>query len=150
MKKIVTLLLVVLALLAGTVPAFAEAPPSGLTVTAGEAPDPSVMPRLSHCVDADFSFHIADGEAVMNVDYTGTSTFERAELTIQIDKKVLGLFWRGVDNASSTNYNRNGTFDGRMAITEGGTYRATFTLTIYGTDGTADVIEKALQYTYNP
>ena len=88
------------------------------------------------------------------VSYIGNpDTFMVAKLTVTFEKRYLGVFWRTVDIGWENNewVGRNadlrGEFYDYVTLDGTGTYRANFTLTIYGPD-TADVIEETMQCTY--
>ena len=112
-----------------------------------------VMPRLSHCTRCSTSFSVDDtGIAAVSVRYVGRAdTFVEAKVTVQIQKRFLGFFWKTVDIgyandewiAYSTDL--NGIFYNTFSVDDSGTYRAKFKVEIRGTDGTVDVIEDTIE-----
>ncbi|MBE6619764.1 MAG: hypothetical protein E7625_00160 [Ruminococcaceae bacterium] len=116
-----------------------------------------ISPRLDNCHDASMVFSVLDpGVAHFAVDYNGNAaTFTQAKLTVTFQKKFLGLFWRKVDIGTTNNEwvgyctDLRGSFYDTVTMDGTGTYRANFTLEIYGTSGTTDVIEKTIECKYN-
>ena len=143
MKTIVTVMLNILLLWCGCFSAYAN------------NADDGVAPCLDNAYDATISFVVIDpGVADFFVSYNGNpDTFMVAKLTVTFEKRFLGVFWRTVDIGWENNewVGRNadlqGDFYDNVTLDGTGTYRANFTLTIYGPD-TADVIEKTLSYQY--
>ena len=116
-----------------------------------------VAPRLSHCSRCVTTFAVDDpGVATVAVRYSGyQATFVEAKVTIQIQKKFLGLFWKTVDIGYTNNewiaYSNelSGSFHNTFSIDGTGTYRAKFKIEIRGTDGTVDVIEDVIERKYS-
>ena len=100
--------------------------------------------RLSHATTANFVF-IADGNGYISVSYLGSSSFARADLNVKVQKRSLLVLWNDVAewNASSTEI--DGYFYREIALNGSGMYRATFTLTIIGNDGTTDIIQETIK-----
>lgn len=117
----------------------------------------TVSPRYSHCASATITFTVADpGTAHVGVTYYGyTDTFVQAKVTVQIQKRFLGLFWKTVDigytNDKWIAYSSdvNGYFYNTFTVDGTGTYRANFTLEITGSDGTVDVIDETIEKKYS-
>lgn len=117
----------------------------------------AVMPRLSHCSMCLTTFAVDDpGVGNVAVQYSGyPSTFVEAKVTIQIQKKFLGLFWKTVDIGYANNewiaYSSavSGTFRNTFSLDGTGTYRAKFKVEIRGGDGTVDVIEDTIERKYS-
>lgn len=147
-KKLVCVILAMLLVFSCTIPAMAQE-----TATA----EASVTPRLSHCGRCVISFSIDDpGVATVSVRYDGyPDTFVQAKVTVQIQKKFLGLFWRTVDigyaNDKWVAYSNEvyGSFSNTFSVDGTGTYRANITVEITGTDGTVDVIEDTIERKYS-
>lgn len=138
MKKITIFLLVLTLLIATCL--------SGFTVMANEKMKP--QPRLAHIANADFYFAASSDGCDMSVYYTGYNSFARADLSIRVEVKgVLGI-WQEIFvwNASSTN--STDTFSCNCSADRHSKYRATFTLTVTGTDGSTDVISETLSDVY--
>ena len=127
-----------------------------VSVYASDA-DAGIMPCLDNCYDFAMTFGVyAPGVAEFTVDYNGNeATFTQAKLTVTFQKKFLGLFWRTVDIGTTNNEwvgyctDLRGSFYDTVTMNGTGTYRANFTLEIYGTSGTTDVIEETIECKYN-
>ena len=143
MKRMITVILSVLMLWCGCVSVYASDANAG------------VAPCLDNAYDASFTFVVTDpGVANFVVSYYGNpDTFMVAKLTVTFEKRYLGVFWRTVDIGTENNEwveycgDQLGDFIGNVTMDGTGTYRANFTLTIYGPD-TADVIEETMQCQY--
>lgn len=109
------------------------------------AADEGISPRLSHTSDGSFSFAATNNVGYIGVTYYGYDSFVRADLNVKVQKRFLLVFWNDVYewNASSTEL--NGEFYHEFEITESGMYRAKFTLTVTGNDGTQDVITDTIE-----
>ena len=147
-KKLVCMMFALMLAFSCTIPAVAQE-----TVTG----DTAVMPRLSHCSLCVTTFSVDDpGVATVAVRYNGyQATFVEAKVTIQIQKKFLGLFWKTVDIGYANNewiaYSNDlsGSFHNTFSIDGTGTYRAKFKVEIRGSDGTVDVIEDTIERKYS-
>ena len=117
-------------------------------VTAFASEAGGVTPRLSHINNANFTFVANANGGHLNVNYIGGSTFARANINVKVEKRSLLVFWNDVYewNASSTNVNDSLSYS--HSLDGSGHYRATFTLTITGTDGTTDVITDTIKSNY--
>lgn len=105
-----------------------------------------VMPRLSHMDGASFTFDATSSVGYIDADYTGyAASFVSAKLTVKVEKQFLFFFWNEVGTWTSTSTELLGSFYHEMALTGAGTYRATFTLEVTGTDGTVDVITDTIE-----
>ena len=105
-----------------------------------------VTPRLSHMAGASFSFDATSSVGYIDATYTGySSSFVSAKLTVKVEKQFLFFFWNEVGTWTSTSTELLGSFYHEMALTGAGTYRATFTLEVTGTDGTVDVVESVIE-----
>ena len=104
------------------------------------ATDEGISPRLSHMSNGAFSFAAIDNVGYIDVTYYGYDSFVRADLNVKVQKRFLLVFWNDVYewNASSTEL--NGTFVHEFDVEKSGIYRANFTLTVTGTDGTVDTV----------
>ena len=110
------------------------------------ATDGGISPRLSHTENGGFSFAIIDNVGYIDATYYGYDSFVRADLNVKVQKRFLWVFWNDVYewNASSTEL--NGDFYHEFDITNGsGMYRAQFTLTVTGNDGTVDTITSTIE-----
>lgn len=109
----------------------------------------STNPRLSHTNMANFLFTASNAGGEVVIQYTGNvESFARADVNVKIQKRFLLLFWSDVDewNASSTETSK--ILSHTFVLNGTGTYKAIFTLTTTGTDGTVDVITKEIESKY--
>ncbi len=93
----------------------------------------------------------SDGEAFVMVSYLGyEDRATSAEITVQIQKKTLGLFWTDVSNRSWTinAYGYRYAEEIIFQLSSKGTYRAVVNYTIYGFGGGPDVTESICQDKY--
>jgi hypothetical protein len=110
------------------------------------AEDAGISPRLTNMDSSSMHFAVIDNTAEVYVSYIGrSSTFLRAEVSVKIEKKVLLLFWKDISEWTSTNTAVIGHFLNTSTADGSGTYRATITLTVYGTNGVNDVIENTIE-----
>ncbi len=137
MKKIVkTLMLISLAMIMCL---------TSMPIYASEA-ERGISPRLTHTNAASYSFDATSSVGYIYVDYTGVAaSFVSAKLTVKVEKQFLFFFWNEVDTWTATNTEVLGDFYYEMPLTGAGTYRATFTLEVTGTNGTVDVITDTLE-----
>ena len=113
------------------------------------ASEQGVSPRLSHLSDAAFSFGATPNGGHIDVTYSGyDDSFLRADLTVLIEKEFLFFFWTDVATWSASNTDVEGEFYDTIPLDGSGTYRATFTLTITGKDGTVDIIPFEIESSY--
>lgn len=85
-----------------------------------------------------------------SVEYNAKSNvFSYATVTVKIQKRFLGVFWSKVDEWTETSYSVNGYIENSTALEKTGTYRAVFTVEIYGKDGSVDTIEDTITSTYD-
>lgn len=110
----------------------------------------TIMPRWSNLSNVNFSFDATSSGGYVNVSYIGASnSFSKADVHVKLQKKFLLVFWTDVDewSASSTNYEdvlyHCFTLDGT------GTYKATLTFTVTGTDGTIDTATDSIESRYS-
>ena len=136
-KTFHTLLLVLLTMIilcTGVLPAFAA--------------DEGVSTYMTNCSGVNMSFTVVNGEASFVVTYYAReATFSHAKLTVQIQKKFLGLFWKDVtDEWIAYRLELDGLFANTIPVDATGTYRAIFKLEVVGTTDT-DVIEETIKCT---
>ena len=109
--------------------------------TASTGDETSVTPRWSHLHNAAFTFSATDSGGHTVVTYEGyRDSFSKAEVTIKVQKRFLLVFWTDVGEWSSSSTSDYGEFYHVFDLNGSGTYKATFTLTITGTDGTIDTL----------
>jgi hypothetical protein len=105
-----------------------------------------ISPRLTHTNGASYSFDATPSIGYIYAGYTGVeATFVSAKLTVKVEKQFLFFFWNEVDTWESTATDLDGRFYYEMPLTGAGTYRATFTLEVTGTDGTVDVLDTVIE-----
>ena len=120
---------------------------TSMPIYASEA-ESGISPRLSHTFEASYSFDATSSIGYIYANYTGVdTTFVSAKLTVKVEKQFLFFFWSEVGTWTSTSTEVFGSFYHEMALTGAGTYRATFTLEVTGTNGTVDVITDTLEST---
>ena len=116
-----------------------------MTSVTAFAANEGVNPRLSHVLENGFAFLAKDNIGYIDTLYCGYPSFARADLNVKVQKRSLLVFWNDVAewNASSTEI--DGYFYHEMTLNGSGMYRATFTLTITGNDGTTDIIQETIK-----
>ena len=135
MKKIITFLLIISTMLASF----------GITAFA----DNSITPYYNETPKCDLFFEISSsGLAQISVGYTCYNTnFSYAKITVELQKRNLLVFWKDItqwyDTSSENYYLEDFSYQ-----VNSGTYRVKITYEIFATDGTSEVIEKTLKYTY--
>lgn len=115
-----------------------------------------IMPRLNVAVSSSSSFTISNTDrASISVRYiSDSSVFEKANLTVKLEKRFLLVFWTTVDIGYTNNEwktsstNPNGVFSNTFTVNGKGMYRAHITLEVIGSNGQKDVIEETLEYEY--
>ncbi len=108
-----------------------------------------VMPRLSHMDDASFVFDATSSGGIIEATYTANpATFVSATLTVKVEHRFLWVFWSEVGTWTATCTDIDGIFSHVMPLNAAGTYRATFTLEVTGTDGTVDVVDTVIESSY--
>ena len=113
------------------------------------ASDEGISPRLSHTSDAAFSFSATANGGYIDVTYYGyDDSFVRADLTVKIEKQFLFFWWTEVDTWSVSSTKVEDMFSHTFTLTGSGKYRATFTLTVTGNDGTVDTIPLEIEDSY--
>lgn len=115
-----------------------------------------ISPYLLNTDMCKCGFSAAAGIAEVIVSYEAKeSNFSYAKLTVKIQKRFLGVFWSTVDLGLTTdewiayNYSASSFFSNSFPLEKTGTYRAVFTVEIYGKDGSVDTIEDTITSTYD-
>lgn len=134
LHSLLLVLLTMVILCTGVLPAFAV--------------DEGVSTCMTNCAGANMSFGVVDGEASFTVTYYAKeATFIQAKLTVQIQKKFLGVFWKdAADEWVGYCTDLDGLFAATIPVDATGTYRAIFKLEIFGTSD-IDVIEETIKCT---
>ena len=119
-----------------------------MTSVTAFAADNGINPRLSHLGSSNFSFTATEDGGYTSVRYIGNASFARADLNVKIEKRSLLVLWNDVAewNASSTEV--DGYFSHIFTLNGSGMYRATFTLTVTGNNGTQDVVTETIKSKY--
>ena len=133
-QTLLTALLTLIILCTGVLPAFAT--------------DEGVSTYMTNCVTSSMSFTVVDGNASFYVSYAAREApFSHAKLTVQIQKKFLGLFWKdAADEWIAYRLEPEDFFAATILVDGSGTYRAIFKLEVVGTTDT-DVIEETIKGT---
>ena len=120
-----------------------------MTTITSFANEQGISPRLSHTDSARFSFSATANGGYIDVAYYGyDDSFVRADLTVKIEKRFLIFWWNEVDTWSVSSTKVEDMFSHTFSLTGSGKYRATFTLTVTGNDGTVDTIPFELEDSY--
>ena len=132
--SLLTVLLSMIILCTGVLPAFAV--------------DEGISTCMTNCDTTSMSFIVVDGEASFYASYNArAATFTHAKLSVQIQKKFLGLFWKdAADEWVGYSSEIDGFFAETIPVDATGTYRAIFKLQVFGTTAT-DVIEETIKCT---
>ena len=120
---------------------------SSLPVFASEA-DAGIAPCLSHMGGGSFTFSATESGGNVVVTYEGYDSFVQARVTVKLQKRFLLVFWSDVDAWTTTSTELLGFLSHTFALEGKGTYKATMTLEVTGTDGTVDVITDSIESTY--
>ena len=111
------------------------------TVTALAAENESkITPRIAHLYESRFMFDFYDNQGHATVKYQGEDTFVSASIHVKVEKRFLLAFWNDIDEWSTTSTNPRDVIEHYFTLNGNGTYRATFTLEVTGSDGTVEVI----------
>lgn len=121
---------------------------TGVPTFAAEA-DTGISPRLSHFGGATFVFSAIEEGGCVAISYEAyPDTFVRAEVNVRLAKKVMLFFWEDIAVWGEESTELWGDFYHIFELDGKGTYKATMTLKVYGTDGTYDIIEDSIQSSY--
>lgn len=112
------------------------------------ASEQGISPRLSHTEGANFSFAATANGGYIDVTYYGYDSFVRADLTVKVEKNFLLFWWNEVDTWSASSTEPEDMFSHTFTLDGSGKYRATFTLTVTGNDGTVDTIPDVIESRY--
>lgn len=116
-----------------------------------------IVPYWDNTDQFTFNFEVyAPGTAYVEATYAAKAeVFTQAKITVKIQKRFLGVFWKTVDigepNKEWVAYSNavSGVFQNSFAVDGTGTYRAVFTLEIFSSGGTTDVIEDTMETKYS-
>ncbi|MBR6509315.1 MAG: hypothetical protein IKT38_01765 [Clostridia bacterium] len=124
--------------------------------SASAATPDEVMPCYNNTASTTTTMNInSSGKMTITYKYAGYSSITtKAVITTYIEKKTLGLFWSRVDIGQPDDQWVDTVYDYRYSATRtgqlpsSGTYRVTVVYKIYGSGGSADVIEYQAQDSY--
>ena len=116
-----------------------------LTNIVAFATEGGIDPRLSHTADGSFGFTAVDNKGYIDVSYSGYDSFVRADLNVKIQKRFLLVFWNDVDEWNASSTQKYGFFSHTFDLNGSGMYRAKFTLTVTGNNGTVDTITDTIE-----
>lgn len=149
MKKIITRVLATILTLCLSVVPFCS-------ISATAATQEEIVPLYNNVNTATANLDLTDsGKLTINYKYAGfPGITTKAVITTYIEKKTLGLFWTRVDIGTTNdewvdtinNYRYTGSRTHQLSSS--GTYRVTVNFKIYGSGGSADVIEKDIKFSY--
>ena len=111
-----------------------------MTHVVASAAEEGISPRLSHTENGGFSFAAYDNIGHMDATYYGYDSFVRADLNVKIQKRFLLVFWSDIYEWNTSSTEIEGHFYHECELNGSGMYRAKFTLTVTGNDGTVDTI----------
>lgn len=109
----------------------------------------SVTPRLTNLTNSVFNFVAAEDSGTATITYIGSGSFSRASVHVKVEKRFLLAFWNDVDEWSTTSTSSTATLSHVFALNGSGTYRATFTLEVTGTNGTVETVTDTITYKTN-
>ena len=107
-----------------------------------------LAPCLDNTANYTLSFVATSSGGEILVTYRGDSSFSRAEVTVKIEKRNLLVFWKDIYEFSVSSTDINGYIYRSCPLDGSGNYRATITLTVYGTDGSSDSVTETLTSKY--
>lgn len=116
----------------------------------------TIIPLYNNVLSVTNPVSISDsGILTVNNQYSGfDGTTTKAVITTYIEKKTLGLFWTRINIGQTDNqwvdtlYGYKNSVVHSFQLESTGTYRVVTIFVIYGTDGTADEIERITEKTY--
>ena len=97
-----------------------------------------ISPRLSHMENGGFSFSAVGDKGYIDVTYYGYDSFVRADLNVKVQKRFLLVFWNDVAEWNASSTEKYGLFSHTFDLNGSGMYRAKFTLTVTGNNGTVE------------
>ena len=126
------------------------------TTSAAVVSKTEIVPRWGNTTECRTGFNITtSGIGHVYVSYTGNSNFSYTKVTVEIQKRFLGLFWKTVEIGYTDDqwigycYDMVGSVSNSFALEDTGTYRANFTIEIIGNDGSVDTIEDQIECKYS-
>ena len=107
-----------------------------------------IEPRLSHVNSVDFTFTASESGGRTLITCYGYDSFERIDVNVKLQKRFLLVFWNDVDEWNASSTDPYAILAHTFALNGTGMYRATFTVTVTGSDGTVDVITETIESKY--
>ena len=126
---------------------------------------PAAYMHLSTCKFSVDETSGDENQVHFHITYDGDEgAFSHARLTLRLQKRVFGLFWKNVPITAtermsedaitlkngvwqSENQAMHGTFSDVILVEEAGKYRVLFTVETFGTDGSAEKVEQRMEIT---
>lgn len=132
-----------------------SAPSTAVFASSEDGLSMTPTPRFNNASDIEIVFVIDDdGVATIGTIFSGyDGVATHADITIKLEKKFL-FFWTDVDIGypddiyTATIYGSFGMHEADFQLPSTGTYRATVTVTAYGSGGSPDVIEYTAENEY--
>lgn len=110
----------------------------------------TITPRWSHLSDVTFSFAATSSGGHVDISYAGyPDSFANVDVNVKLQKKFLLVFWTDVDEWSTSSTDDYGNFYHCFALDGTGTYKATLTFTVTGSDGTVDTYTDEIESKYS-
>lgn len=107
-----------------------------------------IQPRLSHVFNVKSSFSASEIGGCAEIMCIGYDSFERVDVNVKLQKRFLLVFWTDVDEWNTSSTDPNALLTHVFTLNGTGTYRATFTVNVTGSDGTVDVITETIESKY--
>lgn len=135
-------------------PVFATdaAPPTQIITV--QAHDDVPVSYSNNMEEAVSRFLVSDNQAIVKAECNGLShVTSKIKIEIKLERKIL-FWWFDVENGQPDDtwtdiyYASNASVTHTLALTQTGSYRATFTYTVSGNGGSDDVITTTLYYDY--
>lgn len=107
-----------------------------------------IEPRLSHVNSVTSLFAANETGGCAEVWCSSRESFERIDVNVKLQKRFLLVFWNDIDEWNASSTNPRALLTHVFPLSGTGTYRATFTITITGSDGTVDTITETIESKY--
>lgn len=109
-----------------------------------------ISPRWSNLESVNFTFSATSSGGHVDVSYSCYSdSFARADIHVKLQKKFLLVFWTDVDEWSMSSTELMESYYHCFTLNGTGTYKATLTFTVTGTDGTVDTYNTEIESKYS-
>jgi hypothetical protein len=103
---------------------------------------------LSHVNSVGVAFTASESGGQTLITCYGYDSFERIDVNVKLQKRFLLVFWNDVDEWNASSTDPYAILAHTFALNGTGMYRATFTVTVTGSDGTVDVITDTIESKY--